>query len=134
MTQGAGFEMLAAWEAFNIGSLNSGAVGFQGSAFDGNQYLSGSLREWRRSALHRAHSSDHAKPGSIVLLIMGNRISYFVIRAQPSSVFVGPVGPLEYSWSLYWIFRGDTPRMLAAFDVDPLHASNVRKMAYRSRS
>src|SRR5690606_6543309 len=44
------------------------------------------------------------------------------------------MGPLEYSWSLYWILRGDTPRMFAAFEVDPPHASSVRRIAYRSRS
>ena len=34
-----------------------------------------------------------------------------------------------YSWSLYWIFAGQTPRSIAAFEVEPPHASSVFRMA-----
>lgn len=53
------------------------------------------------------------------------------LASQSSSrEFAGAVtGPALYSWSLYWILRGETPRMLAAFDVEPPHASSVRRIA-----
>jgi len=45
-------------------------------------------------------------------------------------LFVGPIPPASrYSWSLYWIFRGDIRRSSAAFDVEPPVCSSVFKIA-----
>src|SRR5699024_8880458 len=52
----------------------------------------------------------------------------------PSTGSYGPSVPVEYSCSLCWILRGLMPRMVAAFEVEPLQASSVFRIAYRSRS
>ena len=60
------------------------------------------------------------------------RLPSLLLAARRRAVALAPPlgsGPLLYSCSLYWILRGETPRMLAAFDVEPPHASSVFRIA-----